>query len=267
MSSTSTNKQPLLVDRPLFDSVRVTTQTVGSQSSNTLFVQGGQAPAILVDMDAAISEDNNSGGVVDAILITRNNSYRTEDYTLNTTNKDTVVALKSGMVVYMEDPTQATVASNSYKYGHYTYTGAAVLSGVLKGLNYSGALTLGFNYEGTYYGNSAYNQPAVTYVFYQTRGTTTPIPASGDYNILFSKTVPASTQSCDCSDVMPHLAAPGVHSAYASTTGDSRAGLPIRNRGVYLERGDRLYVGVFAEGPNTAGYASGVNVTAQGGFF
>ena len=72
MSSTSTNKQPLLVDRPLFDSVRVTTQTVGSASTNTVFVQGGQAPSILVDMDAALSEDNNNGGVVDAITITRN---------------------------------------------------------------------------------------------------------------------------------------------------------------------------------------------------
>ena len=267
MSSTSTNKQPLLVDRPLFDSVRVTTQTVGSQALNTLFVQGGQAPAIVVDMDAALSEDNNNGGVIDAILITRNDQYRGEDFTLNTTNKDKVVALKSGMVVFMEDPTQATVASNSYKYGHYTYTGAAQLTGVLKALNYSGALAAGFKYEGTDYGNNPYNQPAVTFVFYQTRGTTTPNPASGDYNVLFSKTVPASTQSCDCSDVMPHLAAPGVHAAYASATGDTRAGLPIRNRGVYLERGDRLYVGVFAEGPNTAGYASGVNVTAQGGFF
>ena len=59
MSSTATNKQPLLVDRPLFDSVRVTTQTVGSASSNTLFVQGGQGPSILVDMDASLSEDTN----------------------------------------------------------------------------------------------------------------------------------------------------------------------------------------------------------------
>ena len=72
----------------------------------------------------------------------------------------------------------------------------------------------------------------------------------------------------DCSDVMPHLSTLEVHSAFASSTGDANAGQPIRNRGIYLERGDRLYVGVYAEGPNTiAGYASGVHVTAQGGFF
>ena len=263
MASTSTNKQPLLVDRPLFDSVRVTTQTVGSQATNTLFVQGGQAPSILVDMDAALSEDNNDGGVIDSILITRNDYYRGNDFTLNATNKDSIVRLISGMVVFMEDPTQATVASNTYKYGHYTYTGSSELTGVLKALNYSGSLAAGFDYKGVAYGQ----QPEVTFVFYQSRGTTTPIPASGDYKLLFAKKVPAGVHSVDCSDVMPHLSTPGVHSAFASSTGDANAGQPIRNSGIYLERGDRVYVGVYAEGPNTAGYASGVHVTAQGGFF
>ena len=130
MASTSTNKQPLLVDRPLFDSVRVTTQTVGSQASNTLFVQGGQAPSILVDMDAALSEDNNNGGVIDSILITRNDYYRGNDFTLNATTKDSIVSLISGMIVFMEDPTQSTVNSNSYQYGHYTYTGTTTLTGI-----------------------------------------------------------------------------------------------------------------------------------------
>ena len=82
MASTSTNKQPVFSDRPLFDSVRVTTQTVGSASSNTLFVQGGQAPSILVDMDAELSEDNNNGGVIDSITIVRNDAYRDADYTV-----------------------------------------------------------------------------------------------------------------------------------------------------------------------------------------
>ena len=63
MSSTSTNKQPLFIDRPLFDAIRVTSQTVGSASTNTLFVQGGQAPSILVDMDAELSDDTNNGDV------------------------------------------------------------------------------------------------------------------------------------------------------------------------------------------------------------
>ena len=214
-------------------------------------------------MDAALSEDNNNGGVVDSILITRNDYFRSNDFTLNVTNKDSIVSLISGMIVFIEDPTQATVSNNTYQYGHYTYTGATTLTGILKALNYSGELTQGFTYQGVNYGQ----QPEVTFVFYATRGTTTPIPASGDYKLLFAKKIPAGTHSVDCSDVMPHLSTPGVHSAFASSTGDANAGLPIRNRGIYLERGDRVYVGVYAEGPNTAGYASGVHVTALGGFF
>jgi len=42
---------------------------------------------------------------------------------------------------------------------------------------------------------------------------------------------------------------------------------PLRNKGVYLERGDRLYVGVFPDGPNISGYNPGAHVIAQGGFF
>jgi hypothetical protein len=42
---------------------------------------------------------------------------------------------------------------------------------------------------------------------------------------------------------------------------------PLRNKGVYLERGDRIYVGVFADGPNVSGYLPGAHVIAQGGFF
>ena len=101
-------------------------------------------------------------------------------------------------------------------------------------------------------------------MFYQTRNTTTPIPASGDYRVLFVKTVPANSGIVDCSDVMPQLAFPMP--AAGNTNGLGTAS-PLRNKGVYLERGDRIYVGVFPDGPNVAGYIPGVQVIAQGGFF
>ena len=104
MSSTSTNKQPVFSDRPLFDTVRITTQTVGSASSNTMFVQGGQAPSILVDMDAELAEDNNNGGVVDSITIVRNDKYRGADYTINSGTSGTVISLTSGQIVFVDTP-------------------------------------------------------------------------------------------------------------------------------------------------------------------
>lgn len=261
MSSTATNKSPVFSDRPLFDTVRVTTQTVGSAATNTLFVQGGQAPSILVDMDASLSEDNNSGGVIDSITITRNDFYRGPDYTVNASTSGTPISLVSGQIVFISATGSLTGGGAPFSgYGYYTYTGSGTLTGVNTALNYSGGIASGFQYNGIAYGN----QPAVTFVFYHTRGTVTPIPGSGDYRILFAKTVPANSGTVDCSDVMPQL-------AYPMPTAGNTAGLgstaPLRNKGIYLERGDRIYVGVFPDGPNSSGYIPGAHVIAQGGFF
>jgi hypothetical protein len=249
----------LLIDRPLFDSVRVTTQTVGSATSNTLFVQGGQAPSILVDMDAALSEDNNSGGVVDSITIVRNDAYRAADYSLDTTTSGTAVSLVSGQIVSITT-TGAMNTGTASGVGYYSYTGATTITGKLGALNYSGGTTSGFNFLGVGYG---YLQPA-TFVFYQTRNTTTPIPGSGDYRLLFAKTVTANTQSVDCSDVMPVVAVPMPSAGNTNGLGQTA---PLRNKGIYLERGDRIYVGIFPDGPNISGYTPGAHVIAQGGFF
>ena len=239
--------------------MRVTTQTVGSQASNTVFVQGGQAPSILVDMDANFSEDNNNGGVVDSITIARNDRYRDPDYTVNASTSGTVVALTSGQIIYVQSSAVLTNGTAS-GVGYYTYTGSGTLTGVNTAINYSGATVSGFSYQNVGYGL----QPAVTFVFYQTRNTTTPIPASGDYRVLFAKTVPANSGVVDCSDVMPQLAVPMPSAGNTNGLGPSA---PLRNKGIYLERGDRIYVGVFAEGPNISGYNPGAHIYAQGGFF
>lgn len=261
MASTSTNKQPMLVDRPLFDSVRVTTQTVGSASTNTLYIQGGQAPSILVDMDAALEEDNNNGGVIDSITISRNDFYRDSDYTINASTSGTPISLVSGQIVFVSATGSLTGGGAPFSgYGYYQYTGATTLTGINTALNYSGGTASGFDYKGIAYGY----QPAVTFVFYQTRGTTTPIPASGDYKLLFAKTVPADSGIVDCSDVMPQLAVPSVSAGNTNGLGTTA---PLRNKGIYLERGDRVYVGVFPDGPTSSGYTPGAHVTAQGGFF
>jgi hypothetical protein len=249
----------LLIDRPLFDSVRVTTQTVGSSTANTLFVQGGQAPSILVDMDAALQEDNNSGGVVDSITISRNDFYRGADYTVNASTSGTVISLVSGQIVFVAATGVLATAPGS-GYGYYTYTGATTLTGVNTALVYSGGTASGFSYNGVAYGY----QPEVTFVFYQTRGTTVPIPASGDYKVLFAKTLPANSGTVDCSDLMPQLASPVAQAGNTTGLGSTA---PLRNKGIYLERGDRIYVGVFPDGPNSSGYIPGAHVVAQGGFF
>jgi hypothetical protein len=210
-------------------------------------------------MDAALQEDNNSGGVIDSITITRNDYYRDADYVVSDSTSGTVISMTSGQVVLIFETGVLTTPAAS-GFGYYTYTGATTLTGINTNLEYSGGTSSGFVYNGVSYGY----QPEVTFVFYHTRGTTTPIPANGDYKVLFAKQVPANTQRVDCSDVMPELAAPTV--AAGNTTGLGN-GSPLRNRGIYLERGDRIYVGVFPDGPNISGYTPGAHIVAQGGFF
>jgi hypothetical protein len=260
VASTSTNKQPLLVDRPLFDTVRVTTQVVGSASANTIFVQGGQTPSILVDMDAALTEDNNNGGVVDSIKIVRNDFYRNADYSVSASTSGTVISLVSGQIVNVTATGILTGSGAASGVGYYTYTGVTTLTGVNTEIHYSGGLANGFSFTNVSYGQL----PAVSFVFYHTRATTIPIPGNGDYRILFVKTIPANTQEVDCSDVLPVLAAPVANAGNTTGLGNTA---PLRNKGIYLERGDRIYVGVFPDGPNISGYTPGAHVIAQGGFF
>lgn len=222
-------------------------------------MQGGQAPALLVDMDATLSEDNNSGGVIDSLTIARNDFYRAADYTVNAATSGTVISLASGQIVFISETGVLGTAAES-GYGYYTYTGASTLTGVNTALIFSGGTTTGFSYQGSNYGY----QPAVTFAFYQTRNTTTPIPASGDYRLLFAKTVPANSGIVDCSDLMPQLAAPVAQAGNTTGLGNTA---PLRNKGIYLERGDRIYVGVFPDGPNSSGYIPGAHVIAEGGFF
>ena len=262
MSSTNTNKQPVFTDRPLYDTVRLTTEIAGSASTNTLFVQGGQQPAILVDMDALLTDSNNSGGVIDSVTIVRNDAYRSYDYEVTTTNSGNYINLVSGQILSCP-ATAAFAAAPESGIGYYTYTGSVNINaqgGTVKVSGLASANTSGFAFLGQVYPN----QPEVTVTVYQTRGTTTPIPASGDYRFVFTKSVPSNTQKVDCSDVMPILDVPVPQAG--NTTGLDNA-TPLRNKGIYLERGDRLYVGIFPDGPNSAGYSAGASVIAQGGYF
>ena len=265
MTATNTNKQPVFVDRPLISRAKITTQVVGS--STDLNVQGGQNPALLVDMDANLSSDNNSGGIIDSIRIVRDNysSVSQSDYVINATTSGDTISLVSGQIVYIEDagilPSGATESGT----GYYTYTGSVNLEGANTDLTYSGIATpnsSGFTYQSL----AQSTLPMVTFVCYHVRGTTVPIPADGDYTVLFSKTIPVNSGAVDCDDVMPQLNAPVPAAGNTSGLGPAT---PLKERGINLQRGDRLYMGVLQHGVyNTqSGYIPGAHVIAQGGFY
>lgn len=261
MTSTNTNKQPLFIDRPLFDHTVLTTQIAGSSVNRSLNVQGGQAPALIVDMDAALSDDNNSGGVVDSVKIIRSDYQIPPDYIVNTTTSGTDIVLDSGNTVFIQETGVLTSTGAPFSGpGYYTYTGTSTLTGVNTALEYSVGTFSGFTYANQF----LYTQYGVTVSFYHTRGTTNPIPASGDYALLFTKFLASGEQDVDCSDVLPQLSAPVPA---AGDTTDLTAGTPVRARGIYLEKGDRLYAGILPTNTYPSGYTPGLTVVAQGGFF
>ena len=261
MATTNTNKQPVFVDRPLIERKRITNQVVGA--AGNLNVLGGQNPALIVDMDAALSSDNNSGGIVDSITIVRDNfsAEQTEDYVVNSTTSGDYISLTSGQSVHIAE-TGITNVPAQYGIGYYTYTGSTPIEGPNNTIEFSGGTGSGFVFTTV----TQATMPSVTFVCYHTRGTTVPIPANGDYGIIFSKTVPTNQAFVDCTNVMPELIVPLPEAG--NTTGVGNAS-PLKNRGIYLQRGDRLYMGVLQDGVyNTpSGYTPGVHVIAQGGFF
>ena len=261
MSSTNTNKQPIFIDRPLFDHALLTTQIAGNSAARTFNVQGGQAPQLLVDMDADLGDDDNSGGVIDSLLLTRMGEVETPpNYTVDTSTSGTAIILTSGDIVFVRQSVVDPPTNLPSGIGYYTYTGATTLTGVNTSLLYSGGTATGFLYEDRF----KYSQGIVTAAFYHTRGTTNPIPASGDYEFIFSVTLVSGEASVDATPEMPQLSAPVPA---AGNSAGMESGTPIRARGIYLEKGDRLYVGIYPTQENLLGYAAGLNVTAQGGFF
>ena len=264
MATTNTNKQPVFVDRPLIERKRITNQVVGA--AGNLNVLGGQNPALIVDMDATLTSDNNSGGIVDSITIVRDNfsSEQTEDYVINTASSGDYISITSGQTVHIAETGITAVPAES-GIGYYTYTGVTPIEGYNTALIFSGdatPLTSGFTFTSV----TEATMPSVTFVCYHTRQTTVPIPANGDYGIIFSKTVPINTPFVDCSDVMPELLVPMPEAGNTAGLGNRT---PLKNRGIYLQRGDRLYMGVLQDGVyNTpSGYTPGAHIISQGGFF
>jgi hypothetical protein len=99
MSSTSTNKQPLLIDRPLIEVEVLTTAAVGDSNQDTYRVQGGQGPVLLVDMDRTLSDDDISGGIIDTIELVRNEALPNVDVIIAASGLATQVSYVNGAIV------------------------------------------------------------------------------------------------------------------------------------------------------------------------
>ena len=189
----------------------------------------------------------------------------TADYVIDdSTDLTQVISLTSGQTVYITDNALVSPPPENDA-GYYTYTGETAIVGRIGSISYSGIATpntSGFAYSSL----SSSNLPSVTFVCYHTRQTTVPIPANGDYGVIFAKTIPVGETFVDCTDVMPEMMVPIPENGNTVGVGEAS---PLKNRAIHLQRGDRLYIGVLQNGVyNTpSGYVPGAHVIAQGGYF
>ena len=97
---------------------------------------------------------------------------------------------------------------------------------------------------------------------YHVRQKVNPVANDGDYKFLGKITLASGETRTDGIKQLPHLSIPVPY-----TMGALDEDKPGRNRGLYLQRGDSLYCGIYATSTTTVNYAAGVTVLAQGGYY
>ena len=97
---------------------------------------------------------------------------------------------------------------------------------------------------------------------YHVRQKVNPVANDGDYKFIGKITLASGETRTDGIKQLPHLSIPVPY-----TMGSLESDKPGRNRGLYLQRGDSLYCGIYATSATTVNYAPGVTVLAQGGYY
>jgi hypothetical protein len=138
MATTSVNRQPMLVDRPLIEVEVLTTAAVGNRNNDDYKVQGGQGPVLLVDMDTTLTDDDVSGGLIDTIEVIRNEAVADADVTISPTVYSSEFTYTTGAIAYVPSgafgtlnylsvpaviPIDYTISPSGYAEEHsYAYT-------------------------------------------------------------------------------------------------------------------------------------------------
>jgi hypothetical protein len=110
--------------------------------------------------------------------------------------------------------------------------------------------------------------------FYHVRQKVNPVANDGDYKFIGSTKLGANDNRLDAIMSLPHLSTPVPYVAGTATVDSQGTAIksldidkPAKNRGLYLQRGDALYIGLYASSATSVNYAPGVTVIAQGGYY
>ena len=256
MASTSTNKQPMMLDRPASNSTLVRTQTGQLFATSLLPTSIGNVTKVF-DVDQALTDTQISGAYIDEIYL-----RYTKDVNVF------IDAVGASTATYARSLTALTVtlANHNVKVGDKVYldiTSGAATDEVLTITEVTATTFKGaHSVSGTTNGNVNVYLPT-DFVFYLTQVTT--VTGTTQFLPLFTAHVQSipEDQSFSLSEklILPFINSPVAHSGTNFTSANSTFAPKLR--GLMLPRGSALHVGVSGIGSLTNGFY----VNVQGGYY
>lgn len=257
MSSSSSNKQPLLVDRP------ATTSTLLTVASGQLFATSliptavGNATKVF-DVDSGLTDTSISGAYIDEIWLrySRNNNIFID-------------AATAGAGTYAQSGTTAvvvTLANHNLKVGqqvHLDYTsGTAVDETATVSAVTAGTFTVTSAGTLTTSGNVSVYQPTDVCFYLVNTGTVT---NTNQFFPLFVASIPSVVgdqfYSLTLKEVLPFVNHPVVQAG--ANFGSANNEVAPKQRGLMLQRGQAIYAAV----SGTTALTNGFYVNVQAGYY
>jgi hypothetical protein len=260
VSSSSSNKQPLMVDRPATASTLLTVASGQAFSTSLIPTAVGNATKVF-DADSALTDTSISGAYIDEIWFQYSKRVvQTIDakavsvgtYAANSTSAVITLAnhnLEVGQDVYLDFTT--------YSSGSVPVDGTFTVTAVT-----SSTFTVTIPAQGSITGNVSVSLPTDFCFYLVNTGTITNI---NQFFPLFVASIDsvASKQNCSLTvkGVLPYVNHPVVQSGNNIISANSNT-VP-KHRGLMLKRGQALYVAA----SGTSALTNGFYCNVQGGFY
>ena len=258
MASTSTNKQPMMLDRPASTSTLVRTQTGQTFATSLLPTSIGNVTKVF-DVDQALTDTQISGAYIDEIFIR---------YTKDVNRVIDSVTASAATYTRAAAVLTITLANHNLKVGQKLFFdvqsgGAPVEEITVTAVTGTNTFTANSSASGTITSSNVNIQKPVDFVFYLVSVST--VTGTNQFLPLFTanvESVPAD-QSFSLTEklILPLVNSPVPHAG--ANFGSANAASAPKLRGLMLPRGSAIYVGVGGIGSLTNGFY----VNVQGGYY
>jgi len=258
LASTSTNKQPMMLDRPASTSTLVRTQTGQTFATSLLPTSIGNVTKVF-DVDQALTDTQISGAYIDEIFIR---------YTKDVNRVIDSVTASAATYTRAAAVLTITLANHNLKVGQKLFFdvqsgGAPVEEITVTAVTGTNTFTANSSASGTITSSNVNIQKPVDFVFYLVSVST--VTGTSQFLPLFTanvESVPAD-QSFSLTEklILPLVNSPVPHAG--ANFGSANAASAPKLRGLMLPRGSAIYVGIGGIGSLTNGFY----VNVQGGYY